>query len=107
MAQPGAGGFEVETPIMRQANQHVFAVNEAIQAQLSTLLGRLEPLVAAWQGEAAMTFQQVKTRWNDSARRLNDALRGIGDLMSSNTVNYERSEEASRTGFTPISAALG
>ncbi|MGH3329610.1 MAG: WXG100 family type VII secretion target [Streptomycetales bacterium] len=101
------GQFRTELPTMQAASQHVYEVNEQIQSQLSGLLSRLEPLASQWQGEAAMSFQQLKQRWHENATKLNTALRGIGDGMVANTANYQAAEDENRQGFTGISSALG
>ena len=45
-----SGSFKAELPTMQGAAQHVHEVNDEIQGQLTSLLGRLEPLQAAWKG---------------------------------------------------------
>lgn len=92
---------------MGVASGHVFAVNDQIQAQLTALMSRLEPLLGSWQGDAATSFQSLKEQWNVSAKELNVALRGIGDALVVNTSNYRATEEANRASFTGISAVLG
>ena len=50
----GAGSnFRAELSTMQTASQHVYDVNAQIQAQLSNLLARLDPLMGTWQGSAA------------------------------------------------------
>lgn len=103
----GAGQFRTELPTMQGASQHVYQVNQEIQGQLSALLSRLEPLTAQWQGEASVSFQQLKQRWHENASKLNVALSGIGDALVANTNNYQQSEDVNRQGFTGISGVLG
>ncbi|MGH2787374.1 MAG: WXG100 family type VII secretion target [Actinomycetota bacterium] len=102
-----SGSFRTQLPTMQAASQHVYQVNEEIQGQLASLLSRLEPLASTWQGEAAMSFSQLKLRWNDNATKLNQALRGIGDAIVANTRNYQSSDDQNREGFTGISSVLG
>lgn len=102
-----AGNFRTELPTMAVASGHVFDVNDQIQAQLSALMARLEPLLGSWQGDAATSFQGLKEQWNAHARELNTALRGIGDALVVNTTNYRTTEDANRQSFSGISAVLG
>ncbi|MGH3699491.1 MAG: WXG100 family type VII secretion target [Pseudonocardiaceae bacterium] len=77
---------------MNQASQHVYDVNQQIQAQLSDLMNRLEPLTSTWQGQAATSFHQLKIRWNDNATKLNHALHGIGDGLKQSHQTYQAHE---------------
>jgi WXG100 family type VII secretion target len=99
--------FRTDVATMQTASQHVYEVNEQIQAQLSSLMARLEPLAAAWRGDASVSFQNLKAQYSDAATRLNGALRGIGDSLVANTGNYASTEETNRSGFTGISSVLG
>lgn len=102
-----SGSFRTELPTMQAASQHVFGVNEQIQGQLSSLLGRLEPLAGAWQGEASSSFTVLREQWHTSALKLNDALRSIGEALVASQGNYANSEETNRAGFSGISSVLG
>lgn len=103
----GAGSFEADVPTMEVAAGHVLEVNDAIQAQLSTLLQRLEPLMGTWQGAAASSFHALKDRWHQDASTLNQALRGIGDGLVQSQRNYRSTEDANQQGFTGIAGELG
>jgi WXG100 family type VII secretion target len=107
MAGTGGGSFQTELPAMEVASRHVYEVNAQIQSTLSNLLARLDPLMGTWQGSAATGFQVLKQRWHDDATKLNQALRGIGDGLVSNTRNYTTTEDANRQGFGSVSSRLG
>ena len=92
---------------MHVAAQHVYEVNNQIQAQLSSLMARLDPLMGAWQGSAATSFQVLKDRWHQDATQLNTALKAIGDGLVKAHGNYEATEDTSRQGFTSITSRLG
>ncbi len=102
----GAGSFQTDVPTMEVASSHVYEVNEAIQAQLSELLHRLDPLVGTWQGGAAASFHALKERWHDQATRLNGALRAIGDGLVAAQRNYASSEDANQHGFAVVTGDL-
>lgn len=105
MSTPG-GGFGTELPTMQQASQHVYQVNEQIQGQLSGLLSRLEPLMGAWEGGAAMSFQNLKERWHQNATKLNGALRGIGDALGQSQQTYQVSEDTNVQDLTRVAVNL-
>jgi WXG100 family type VII secretion target len=98
--------FETHVPTMDVAAQHVFEVNDQIQSALSALLHRLEPLMDTWQGAAAGSFHTLKQRWVDNAGTLNEALRGIGDGLVSNSTTYARTEATNSSGFSGMTGNL-
>ncbi|MCM3883408.1 WXG100 family type VII secretion target [Frankia sp. R82] len=101
---PDAVGADL--PVMQQAAQHVYDVNTNIQAQLTTLITRLGALEGSWRGDAATSFTVLKLRWDEDARKLNEALRTIGDALRQSHINYSTTETTSATGFTRIAARL-
>ena len=98
--------FRTEVATMEAASSHVFEVNEQVQAQLSNLLNRLEPLMATWQGAASMSFHTLKERWLENATKLNEALRGIGDGLVKNQASYVSTEDTNVSSFTGMTANL-
>ena len=104
----GAGSnFRAELSTMQAASQHVYDVNAQIQAQLSNLLARLDPLTGTWQGSASTSFQVLKDRWHQDATQLNAALRAIGDSLVKVHANYQATEQSNQQGFTSITRKLG
>ena len=101
------GSFEADVPTMEVAAGHVYEVNEAIQAQLASLLQRLDPLVGGWQGAAASSFHALKDRWHHSATTLNQSLRSIGDGLVQSHRSYLATEDTNQQGFTGITGNLG
>ena len=99
--------FQTDVPTMDLAASHVFDVNEQVQAELAGLLQRLEPLMGTWQGSAATSFHHLKDRWHESAIKLNQALRAIGEGLVQASQNYVSSEDANQQGFTGIAGTLG
>lgn len=98
--------FRTEVPTMEVASGHVFEVNDQVQAQLSNLLNRLEPLMGTWQGAASISFHTLKERWHENATKLNEALRGIGDGLVKTGSTYATSEDTNVSGFTGMTANL-
>ncbi len=101
---PDAVGADL--PVMAQAAQHVYDVNTNIQSELTTLITRLGALEGAWRGAAATSFTTLKTRWDEDARKLNEALRAIGDALKQSHVNYTSAESVNTTGFSKITSLL-
>jgi WXG100 family type VII secretion target len=95
------GGFGTSVEEMRRAGEHVFAVNEAVQADLATLLA------GAWRGEAAAAFTELMARWDADARVLSEALRAIGEAVQGSAASYQAEEEQHTSTMSAIRAALG
>ena len=102
-----ADGFGTTTEEMHRAAGQVFAVNDAVQAELATLRGRLAPLSGAWRGAAATAFAGLMNRWDTDARSINDALRAIGEALRGTGVGYQAQEEHHASALSAIRAALG
>jgi WXG100 family type VII secretion target len=103
----GVDGFGATTDEMTRAARHVAAVNQAVQAELTTLRGRLEPLAGAWVGRASTQFAQLMARWDTDALSLNQALAGIGHAIEGSGHVYERHEGDQTAVMASISNALG
>jgi WXG100 family type VII secretion target len=103
----GTDGFGTTTEEMERAGRHVLSVNEAVQAELAALRGKLGPLAGAWTGSAATAFTALMARWDADAKALNEALRGIGESIQGSRVTYQQQEDAQAASMSSITAALG
>jgi len=102
-----ADGFGTTVEQMHQAARQVFAVNDAVQAELASLRGRLAPLSGAWRGEASTAFAALMHRWDVDARQLSAALRGIGESIQGSGTSYQAQEDQHARALSSIRAALG
>jgi WXG100 family type VII secretion target len=101
------GNFRAELSTMQGAAQHVQEVNEQIQAQLTSLLSRLEPLQSAWKGEGATSFQSLIERWHEDASQLNTVLGSIGERLGQTHANITTTEGEVGQSFNTITGRLG
>jgi WXG100 family type VII secretion target len=106
-AAPPGGGYGAQTADMSTAAGHVQQVNQSIQNELKALQGRLEPLAAGWQGDAAKAFHGLMARWNSDAASLQQALQDIGTQIQKSGQSYEQNEAAQSSGFSKITSVLG
>ncbi len=102
-----AGMYQTTPEEMQRAATQVQQVNEQVQARLSQLQSQLAPLAGAWQGEASTAFQGLMERWNNDAKQLNQALRGIGESIQVSGRSYQQAEEAQKQSMSSITSALG
>ncbi len=102
-----AGGYGTTTEEMTRAGQHVLGVNDQVQASLSSLRNQLAPLAGAWRGEASTAFQGLMARWDNDAKALNAALRGIGEAIQGSSQTYAQQEQEQAHSLSAITGALG
>ncbi|MDQ6875042.1 MAG: WXG100 family type VII secretion target [Actinomycetota bacterium] len=102
-----ADSYGTQLDTMQQASQHVHDVNQHVQQQLSSLMGRLEPLASTWKGTAAASFHALHLRWNEDASRLNRALADIADAIASSKQTYHVANDTQASSFSNITSALG
>lgn len=100
-------GFGTSTEEMARAGAHVLEVNGSVQAELTALRARLDPLVGLWSGDAATRFMALMARWDADARTLNEALRSIGEAVQRAGVVYQTNEDEGGRDLSAITAALG
>src|SRR5579859_4528220 len=97
-----SGNYQAELGTMQGAAQHVQDVNDQIQAQLSSLLSRLEPLQSGWKGTGATSFQSLIQRWHEDATQLNSVLRSIGERLAQTHANITTTEGEVGQSFNTI-----
>lgn len=100
-------GYGTSTEEMGRAALHVLSVNEGVQNELSTLRLRLDPLIAAWAGDAAGQFVQLMQRWDTNARTLSTSLGAIGEAIQSSGQLYQAQEGQTSREISTITSALG
>ena len=99
-------GFGTELDQMRTSAQHVYEVNDEVQAELSQLGSALDSLLGQWRGDAAASFGNVRMRWDSEARTLNEALRGIGETLMAGHTDYSARQQSQSETFGRIGGTL-
>ncbi|MFC5141241.1 WXG100 family type VII secretion target [Actinomycetospora rhizophila] len=102
-----AGGFGTQTDVMVSVAGRLETINGELQGQLRSLQGRLEPLVADWQGQGSTAFQGTMVRWQIDAKRINDALLGIAERVRSGAGRYAANEAEAASMLNVLGDAGG
>ncbi|RZS90373.1 WXG100 family type VII secretion target [Motilibacter rhizosphaerae] len=102
-----ADSYGTQLDTMQQASQHVADVNQQVQAQLASLMSKLEPLASTWKGSAATSFTALHQRWNENATKLNSALHDISDAIATSRTTYDTSDTTQSSSFSNITSVLG
>ena len=58
------------------------ATSGRINALLDDLKGQLQPMVATWEGDSALAYQEAQAKWDRSAAELNTILATISRTVS-------------------------
>ena len=101
-----ANQYNVDLEQMATSGRHVYDVNDQIRTHLSQLTGQLEQLQSQWRGDAASAFLGLRERWDADAAKLNEALRGIGDALSSAQQDYTVRQGTQQDAFANVSSVL-
>lgn len=99
-------GYGTQLDQMRTSAQHVFDVNDSVQAELQQLGAALDALLSQWRGDAASAFGNVRMRWDAEARNLNEALRGIGETLVAGHADYSTRQSSQSDSFSRIGGTL-
>lgn len=86
--------IKVTAEDLSNASGQLTSGSQEIDAQLSTMHGLIQELVASdWQGAASSSFESLYQEWNTSAANLREALDGISKLLSNAASAYASTEQ--------------
>lgn len=102
-----AGQFGTQTDTMLAAAQRIEDIHQAMQGQMRSLQSQLAPLAGTWRGQASVAFQQVMTRWNEDATRINTALDDIAAKVAQGGRDYAASDEENRQAINRLGGGGG
>ncbi|PVZ07866.1 WXG100 family type VII secretion target [Actinomycetospora cinnamomea] len=102
-----AGQFGTQTDTMIAAGQRIQDIQQSMQGQMRSLQSQLAPLAGTWRGQASVAFQQVMTRWNEDAARINTALDDIATKVAEGGRHYAASDEENRQAINRLGGAGG
>ncbi len=86
-------GFTGTVQQFTDAEGKVTEVRAGMDSNLSTLRDRIEATRAGWQGDAQKAFDHVMQRFDEDARKMNQALQRIAELLREAGSKYEKSEQ--------------
>ncbi|MGY1831654.1 WXG100 family type VII secretion target [Geodermatophilus sp. SYSU D01180] len=89
-----AGSFTYDPATLGTASRDLASGAASVDAELSSLSARIEPLQQAFVGAAGQGFQQLWVEWHDSAKRLKASLEGLSQLLNQAANNAADMESA-------------
>ena len=78
-----------------------------LQRELSSLEGKLSGIGSHWQGQGAVAFTQLMSRWREDANSIVSALNEFEQNLLASQSTYTSSDEAQQSVFSRLSGRLG
>ncbi|GGP58314.1 WXG100 family type VII secretion target [Saccharothrix coeruleofusca] len=99
-------GYATGTPQLQQAAKDITNTNANVQGILGQLRSTVDGLAGVWVGTAADSFNKLIERFNEDARKLNEALLAIAGQMDETAVTYIQQEEEQAQEMSKIAGRL-
>ncbi|MFB9366920.1 WXG100 family type VII secretion target [Kitasatospora sp. NPDC001664] len=94
-----AGQFTTTADEMNAFANRIQEVNSSVQGEIQRLNTLVDEIKAGWQGQAAAAYQQLQTRFNEDATKLNQVLDEIRQAIVATTQAYTATEEEQRAAM--------
>jgi WXG100 family type VII secretion target len=99
--------LEVTAAELDALAKRIISVDEETQGTLRQVQGAVDTVSSTWAGDAATAFTNLMSRFQDDARKLQEALRTIAESIASSADVYARQEEDNKGSISGITARLG
>ena len=84
--------LKVTSQELLDSSSRLNAGADEVASLLTRLHQLIEPLAASWQSGASNAFQDMWHQWDTNAKGLNDALKGISQLLGNAGHTYAEAE---------------
>jgi WXG100 family type VII secretion target len=102
MARLSTGSQELLT-----AGQDIVNTGDSIDGLLKSLNSIIDSIGAQWQGSAKDAFMTLNTRFDEDAKKLNQALKEIADQMTGGANLYIQQQEEQSQAMSSVANRLG
>lgn len=102
-----AGMQAADLAVLQQSQGKLQDAYSEINGRLNSLMGQLEPLASEFKGNAAASFQQVKERWAEDLKKLNQALDVISVKLGESAKGHAAVDEAQAQSLNSVGQGLG
>ncbi len=100
-------GFGTTTQELDTLAKRIIEADEAAQAKIRQVRDAAETVSSAWKGSASTAFQNLIARFDDDARKVQEALRAIAEQISDTSKVYAQNEQAQQEEMSNVTARLG
>ncbi|MFD0569956.1 WXG100 family type VII secretion target [Kitasatospora gansuensis] len=94
-----SGQFTTTAEEMTAFANRIGDVNASVQGEIQRLNALVDEIKQGWQGQAAAAYQQLQTRFNEDATKLNQVLDEIRQAIESTTKLYSQTEQEQASSF--------
>lgn len=94
-----SGQFTTTAEEMIAFSNRIGEVNASVQGEIQRLNALVDEIKTGWKGQAAAAYQQLQTRFNEDATKLNQVLDEIRQAIDATTKAYSQTEEEARASL--------
>ena len=87
---------------VHQAAVDTLNAKQDVDGTLAGLRSLVDMLASAWEGQAAVAFQEIMTTWDKESADLQDALENIATMLDSSATATEDQDAESQSDFTGL-----
>ncbi|MDK6260881.1 MULTISPECIES: WXG100 family type VII secretion target [Corynebacterium] len=81
------------------ASADITATSGRISGQLATLKSDVAPMAGAWEGEAAVAWNEAQTKWDTAAADLNEILRTVARVVETGNDNMSNTNRSAAAAW--------
>jgi len=101
-----AGEVSAADGALKAGADVVASTRGSLQQQLQALEGKLASVGSGWQGQGAVAFTQLMTRWRDDATKIISALNEFETNLISSQTSYTASDDAQAQAMSTLAGRL-
>jgi WXG100 family type VII secretion target len=102
-----AGEVSAADGAIKQGADVVARTRGELQKELGSLEGKLAGIGSHWQGQGAVSFNQLMVRWRDDATKIVSALNEFEQNLLTSQSTYTASDDQQQSTFSRLSGRLG
>lgn len=102
-----AGEVAAADGALKAGAQAVAQSRSELQQQLKVLEGQLSGIGSAWQGQGAVAFTTLMTRWRENANQIINALNEFESNLNSSQSTYTAADDQQSSAMNRLTSRLG
>jgi WXG100 family type VII secretion target len=100
-------GFNTTTEELDTLAKRIIEADETAQAKIRQVRDAAETVASSWKGSAFTAFQNLISRFDADAAKVQEALRAIAEQISDTSKVYAQNEAAQEAEISNVTARLG